>query len=99
MTESIVLSTFQPRLQDVFMVTLDNGATYPLTLIQASGLTPHAHPNKQRDPFQIQFTGPGPHHLPQQTYRLKHDALGELDIFLVPVGQEGENFLYQAVFT
>ena len=35
---------------------------------------------------------------PQQTYAMRHEALGEVGIFLVPVAQERDGFLYQAVF-
>ena len=37
--------------------------------------------------------------LPQSTWRLRHATLGELDIFLVPIGRlPAGNFQYQAVF-
>jgi hypothetical protein len=30
---------------------------------------------------------------------MEHDALGRLSIFLVPIAERKEGFLYQAVFT
>ncbi|MEQ8480950.1 MAG: hypothetical protein RIC18_09845 [Hoeflea sp.] len=37
--------------------------------------------------------------LPQGCYTFKHDGLGDLDIFIVPVGQASEGVHYEAVFT
>ena len=34
----------------------------------------------------------------QNTYRLKHDRLGEMDIFLVPIKRNAEGLYYEAVF-
>ena len=42
--------------------------------------------------------GPLDAFLPQATYRLEHEQLGALDLFLVPVRKEAAGFLYQAVF-
>lgn len=54
------------------------------------------------------FHGPADKFLPQKTYELSCDALGEFDVFLVPIGElrekrderrERTGFRYQAVFT
>ncbi|MDF1606908.1 hypothetical protein PZ897_01825 [Hoeflea sp. YIM 152468] len=37
--------------------------------------------------------------LPQGSYVLAHDSLGELELFIVPVGQASEGVHYEAVFT
>lgn len=49
--------------------------------------------------FAIYFQGPGDLYLPQSTYRIEHDALGALDIFIVPVGKKNDQFQYEAVFS
>jgi len=36
--------------------------------------------------------------LPQRLYRLEHNGLGELDIFLVPIGKDEQGVSYQATF-
>ena len=50
-------------------------------------------------PFSLVFVGPARFVLPQQTYRVEHDSLGELDLFLVPIGPNGGGMRYEAVFT
>lgn len=47
--------------------------------------------------FSLLFAGPLPV-LPQATYALTTAALGTIELFLVPVGREGEQVHYQAVF-
>lgn len=37
--------------------------------------------------------------LPQGSYLLQHDGLGDLELFIVPVGQVSEGVHYEAVFT
>jgi hypothetical protein len=44
------------------------------------------------------FTAPASHVLPQSIYRVEHAVLGELDVFLVPVGLRDSRVEYQAVF-
>ena len=47
--------------------------------------------------FSIYLLGPGP--LPQQIYALEHEQLGRLELFMVPVRQEGRDFRYEIVFS
>ena len=42
--------------------------------------------NVSRVPFSVLFHGPCEPVMPQGTYRLEHEQLGALDIFIVPVG-------------
>ena len=51
-----------------------------------------------RQPFSLLFRGPSSVPLPQQIHRLEHDGLGSLDLFLVPVGADGNDLLYEAIF-
>lgn len=58
---------------------------------------------QQRDPsvprpFSLIFRAPGPGVLEQRTYPLEHAELGELQIFLVPIGRSGDAVEYEAVF-
>lgn len=42
--------------------------------------------------------GPAEPLLPQQTYRMEHEEMGELTLLLVPVGRDETGFTYEAVF-
>jgi uncharacterized protein DUF6916 len=82
---------FKERQGDTF--TLDGpvaGTTTELRLDEVTTLGP--------DGFTLLFRGALPGWLPQRIYRLRHAALGELDIFLVPIGPDPQGFRYEAVF-
>jgi hypothetical protein len=32
-------------------------------------------------------------------YQVEHEVMGRLDLFLVPIGSEGERVFYEAVFS
>jgi hypothetical protein len=48
--------------------------------------------------FSLYFRGPGDLFLPQGTYMLENEGMGEAHIFLVPVGRDESGFRYEAVF-
>lgn len=48
--------------------------------------------------YSLFFTSPKEYFLPQKTYELEHDALGDLTLFLVPVEETENNFVYESVF-
>lgn len=48
--------------------------------------------------FSIFFTGPGQWFVPQGTYLIQHESMGEFPLFLVPIAKTEEGFRYEAVF-
>ncbi|WP_163833578.1 DUF6916 family protein [Spartinivicinus ruber] len=65
-----------------------------------------AQGENQRDQFSLLFKGDAECFLPQQIYQLNHEIMGELSLFLVPVGRDHQSdhiqegaYLYEAVFT
>jgi hypothetical protein len=93
----MVLEDFKDHVGSVFTATYPDIAPIPLTLDQAAPLTNYGQ-NAKREPFSLMFIGPGDVMLLQRMHRLKHDKMGELEIFLVPVGKNERGYLYQAVF-
>ena len=57
-------------------------------------------PNEQSgmERFSAFFDGPGAMKLPQAIYHLRHEKMGEFDLFLVPVSGDANGFRYEAVF-
>lgn len=51
-----------------------------------------------QEAFSLIFYGPLEFFLPQGLRRLKHAKLGEMDIFLVPIGKKSDGYEYEAVF-
>lgn len=48
--------------------------------------------------YALTFRGPGDPVLAQQTFRIDHEGLGTMSIFLVPVGRVGDQIEYEACF-
>lgn len=94
--EVLTLQHFSGRVNETFLAVLDEGEV-PFQLVEARALSTAAA-SMVRAPFSLLFRNTSSSQLPQQIYRLRHAAVGEVEIFLVPVGREGDGFLYQAVF-
>lgn len=62
---------------------------------QAGGRGPDG---RQRRQFSLHFDGPLDQALPQGTYVLHHESLGDLDVFLVPLGPADDTMRYEAAF-
>ena len=52
------------------------------------------------EPFSLLFTGAADRFLPQATYRMRHETLGELEVFFVPIGPDPQTGLmrYETIF-
>jgi hypothetical protein len=87
--------SFEALLNNRFQLHVD-GSTLDLELFEVARLEEHDGPRKQ--PFSVFFRGPRNVVLPQAIYRVEHERLGALDIFLVPIGPDGQGMRYEAVF-
>lgn len=94
----VVFEDFADKLGETFAV-LGLGETAPeLTLKQADLLPVQPGAPITRPAFSLIFAGPPHFVLPQQTYDLEHAGLGQVGVFLVPVGRNAEAVSYQAIF-
>jgi hypothetical protein len=88
---------FSSRVGEVFCMRLNADESLDLTLIEV-----HAHkyapPNQKRRGFSVLFRSDLPKAAPQAIYSVTHDALGSMDLFLVPVGPKDGGMCYEAVF-
>ncbi len=106
--KTVMRSTFRPYLSDYFQTTDGFGTPLSLLLLSLNDLpSPPSFTTRQKEKdwrencFSITFRGPLALPLRQNTYKLKHPVLGELQIFLVPVGQVAPSSAwrdYEAVF-
>lgn len=94
MAESLTQAAFAENLNTKFRIKLENSQTAELELIEV--LETMSTPRQEQ--FSIFFRGPAEYLLPQSTYHMEHEKLGELDIFVVPVGREQDGYRYEAVF-
>lgn len=91
---------FAPHLGDRFEVGTDEG-TLPVELVEAieSSRPGGDGPNGEtRLQFSLLFQGPTTPQLDQSMHRVSHPELGDLDLFLVPIGPHGDGMGYEAAF-
>ena len=88
-------ATFRPHVNTVFQVDRDPNPV-PLRLIDVADER-ISHGMQQ---FSLYFHGPSDRLLPQGLYEFRHDALGSLTLFIVPVvGSDHQRIVYQACFS
>jgi hypothetical protein len=85
---------FREHLHSTFTIQFSATAAVPLEL--AAVVDQRFSPEVES--FSLLFRGPIIPLLPQRTYRLQHEQLGEQDIFLVPLGADAGSMQYEAVF-
>lgn len=52
----------------------------------------------QTERFSALFRGPLDYFLPQRTYRMEHEQLGDFELFIVPIRKDDAGFYYEAIF-
>ena len=96
MLQDLSHSSFEENLNTPFRIHFGGDSPLEAILVQVRLHEPHGGPRKQ--PYSVYFRAPRQPILPQAIYRVEHDRLGTMDVFLVPIGPEGEGMGYEAVF-
>jgi Domain of unknown function (DUF6916) len=90
--EELTVEDFAPLLNDRFQVVADGSPQFEVELVEVEEIP--REPGG-RAPFSLVFEGGPSPPLPQAIYRVEHDGLGAIEIFLVPIAADR----YQAVFS
>jgi hypothetical protein len=93
-----VFEDFADKVGNVFTIREEDLPAIALTLKEAVLLNPAFAPKGLRPPFSLIFLAENPRVLPQRLYRMAHDGLGEVTIFLVPLAKNDSGVTYQATF-
>ena len=89
-------ATFLPYVNTVFRIYPDSSKALKTTLVSVGDIGPVPDQKKAaRECFVLRFRGT--ELLPQNTYRIEHEALGRFQLFLVPAGKNKKGAYYQAV--
>ncbi len=91
------LQDFQGHLGQPFAAAHAGMESTPFVLIEVQPLA-HIATTGERTPFSLLFRNTAA--MPQQTCRIVHPELGQMDVFLVPIAREGEGevTVYEALF-
>lgn len=97
---TLTLVAVRSRIGADFVRPNDAGPEVTLRLVSADPMKrdPRAQGAADR-PFNVVFRGPAQSQLTQGMHDLEHPEFILRGIFLVPVGQDGDGCLYEAVFS
>ncbi|HEX2052532.1 MAG TPA: hypothetical protein VHJ78_02245 [Actinomycetota bacterium] len=99
MLDSFTAETFRPLVGQTFVLRA-GGERLELQLAEVNLLGSAARVSESsRNPFSLLFHGPVEPVWGQRTYPVEIPALGEFDLFLVPIGPDGGAMRYEAIFT
>ena len=91
---------FARHVGEAFLLRPPEGAPVEIELVEAQTFAARGGDDAslRRTPFSLLFRVTGPSDLTQRIYRVEHDALGALDLFLVPIGSDDVGTRFEAVF-
>lgn len=92
--EKLHKDRFAEYLHGEFQVVDDPANEFAIRLVEVSGRTSSPH----QEVFALVFHGSEKRFLNQGIHKLRHNHMGEIDIFLVPVGRDQHGFHYEAIF-
>jgi len=98
MDRRLVFEDFSDKVGQIFSITFDDAPAIAMTLAEAELMPSSLKGADVRPAFSLVFLIDVPKMLPQQLYRVEQEALGQMDLFLVPVGKKPDGFEYQAMF-
>ncbi|MDB5298839.1 MAG: hypothetical protein JWO87_502 [Phycisphaerales bacterium] len=87
---------FAVSVAGVFRLKFESGEVLELTLAEATPMR-GGRPGG-RKPFSLMFRAAAGVYFPQGIYRLEHDTLGAMELFLVPIAPDGQGSRFEAVF-
>jgi hypothetical protein len=99
--EWLTYADFAGRVGETFVVAADDGDRTEIELVEATEGLEDGGPGpdgQQRKQFSLVFRGAAGAPMPQRIRQLTHETLGELDLFLVPIGSDATGVRYEAAF-
>lgn len=101
MISSYTKALFQPYLNDIFTIELASSEEIHLQLTEIKSLGTQHPENSSNEAFALYFLDKQhpKSFLPQAILTLKHAQLGDLELFVVPMGPQKEGMLYEVIFT
>ncbi|HEX8228497.1 MAG TPA: hypothetical protein VF826_04190 [Chloroflexia bacterium] len=103
MLETFTVERFSPFVGDTFQVFYNDTSAVELTLSSAAELGSESarewSKSSGRAPFTLLFIGSPQFLLAQGIYRLEHPTLGQVEMFMVPLGPNEQGMQYEIIFT
>ena len=94
MPDIFTLEMFEGLLNTKFQMHYGNSQSAELELVTAMDVGS----SQRQKQFSLVFKGPLEAPIAQGIYRVDHETLGNLDLFLVPISRDQGGVCYEAVF-
>lgn len=85
---------FSTALDSVFYARAGEAEGFDLSLVKFDDLVS----NEIHENYSLLFRAPADAPQVQSIYRLEHEALGKIDLFLVPIKKDENGLYFEAVF-
>ncbi|MEQ1920903.1 MAG: hypothetical protein ABL952_00210 [Pyrinomonadaceae bacterium] len=85
---------FSALIDSIFKTSANGGGVFEICLVNVDDIVS----NDIQDNFTLLFRAPLDAPQQQGIYRIEHEAIGAMDLFLVPVKQDDSGLYYEAVF-
>lgn len=94
----LTAADFQPYLHRAMQIRFTGDAKLTAELVEVKETQNHT--NAERTPFYLVFrTAQKDRYYPQGIYTIEHPEKGDLAVFLVPLGPDGNGMNYEVVFS
>jgi hypothetical protein len=87
-------SMFEESLNSRFWLLDESSEPHAMDLIELT----NGHSTPRQEQFALRFRGDRDRVFPQRIYPMKHESIGDFDLFLVPIGRDESGTFYEAVF-
>ena len=94
MPEILTIEMFEGHQNSKFQMHYGDSQTADLELVGVKDVVS----SERQKQFSLRFLGPMEAPILQGIYRLDHDTLGSLDLFLVPIARDNTGVSYEAIF-
>ena len=98
MPEKLTEEAFAQHLNTKFRARVEAPRPLELLLTQVRRYDTGSGERNDMERFSLYFQGPPDMMLPQGTYTFDHEGMGELALFIVPIGRDEDGFRYEVVF-
>lgn len=88
---------FSKHVGSKFQIPFADG-DLPLTLTEVKAYMSGPNEESGMERFSVFFDGPANLLLPTQTYLLRHEQMGEFELFLGAISRDAKGIRYEAVF-
>jgi hypothetical protein len=97
--KAVTHEDFAACLNQSFTINDEDAGAFEVELVEVDTYGSYDPEVQSRQPFSLLLRGKSEPVLPQGLYRMRHQQLGEMELFLVPIGPDQQGMRYEAVFT